>query len=179
VELVPPAGWHTYWQNPGETGQATKVAWSLPDGVTAGDLHWPTPERLTEADITTYVYEGKVLLPVTLRIAESVPIGPLTLQAKVSWLECKTECLPGRATVQATLQVGSENKVSESAGLIWKAIEALSRPGSAGQTSARLSDPTKGDTRTLKLTLTTPGPSDFFPYPDENLIVRPETQRQP
>ena len=179
VELVPPAGWHTYWQNPGETGQATKVAWSLPDGVTAGDLHWPTPERLTEADITTYVYEGKVLLPVTLRIAESVPTGPLTLQAKVSWLECKTECLPGRATVQATLKVGSENKVSESAALIRKAIEALPRPGSAGQTSARWSDPAKGDTRTLKITLTTPGPSDFFPYPDETFEWTPKPSGSP
>ncbi len=167
VELVPPTGWHTYWRNPGETGQATKVDWNLPDGITAGELGWPTPERLTEADITTYVYEGKVLLPVTLRIADSVPPGTLTLQAKVSWLECKTECLPGRATVKATLQVGSENKASDSAALIRKAIEALPHPGSAGQASARWGDLAKDDTRVLRITLTSPGPGDFFPYPDE------------
>ena len=167
VELVPPAGWHTYWRNPGETGQATKVDWNLPDGITASELRWPTPERLTEADITTYVYEGKVLLPVTLRIADSVPPGTLTLQAKVSWLECKTECLPGRATVKATLQIGTENKASEAAALIRKVIESLPRPGAAGQASARWINPTQGDTRVLRITSTQPGPSDFFPYPDE------------
>lgn len=167
VELVPPTGWHTYWRNPGETGQATKVDWNLPDGITAGELRWPTPERLTEADITTYVYEGKVLLPVTLRIADSIPPGTLTLQAKVSWLECKTECLPGRATVKATLQIGAETKASESAALIRTAIESLPRPGTAGQASARWGDPTQGDTRILRITPATPGASDFFPYPDE------------
>ena len=167
VELVPPGGWHTYWRNPGETGQATKVDWILPDGITAGELGWPTPERLTEADITTYVYEGKVLLPVTLRIADSVPPGTLTLQAKVSWLECKTECLPGRATVKATLQIGAANRASESAALIRKAIESLPRPDAAGQASARWSNPAQGDTRVLRITTALPGPSDFFPYPDE------------
>lgn len=167
VELVPPTGWHTYWRNPGETGQATKVDWTLPDGITAGELRWPTPERLTEADITTYVYGGKVLLPVTLRIADSVPPGPMTLQAKVSWLECKTECLPGRATVKATLQIGTENKASEAAALIRAAIESLPRPGAAGQASARWGDPAQGDTRVLRITPATPGASDFFPYPDE------------
>ncbi|MFM7214172.1 MAG: protein-disulfide reductase DsbD domain-containing protein, partial [Verrucomicrobiota bacterium] len=167
VELVPPTGWHTYWRNPGETGQATKVDWNLPDGITAGELRWPTPERLTEADITTYVYEGKVLLPVTLRIADSVRPGTLTLQAKVSWLECKTECLPGRATVKATLQIGAENKASESAALIRTAIGSLPRPGAAGQASARWGDPAQGDNRVLRITPATPGASDFFPYPDE------------
>lgn len=167
VELVPPTGWHTYWRNPGETGQATKVDWNLPDGITAGELRWPTPERLTEADITTYVYEGRVLLPVTLRIADSLPPGTLTLQAKVSWLECKTECLPGRATVKATLQIGAENKASESGALIRTAIESLPRPGAAGQASARWSDSAPGDSRVLRITPATPGASDFFPYPDE------------
>ncbi|MBM3901685.1 MAG: DUF255 domain-containing protein [Verrucomicrobia bacterium] len=167
VELVPPTGWHTYWRNPGETGQATKVDWNLPDGIAAGEIRWPAPERLTEADITTYVYEGKVLLPITLRIADSVPSGTLTLQAKVSWLECKTECLPGRATVKATLQIGAETKASESAALIRAAIESLPRPGAPGQASAHWGDPAKGDTRVLRIKPATPGASDFFPYPDE------------
>ena len=28
--------WHTYWQNPGDSGLPTTLAWKLPDGFTAG-----------------------------------------------------------------------------------------------------------------------------------------------
>ena len=27
--------WHTYWRNPGDSGQETAIDWSLPDGVHA------------------------------------------------------------------------------------------------------------------------------------------------
>ena len=45
VELEMQSGWHTYWKNPGNTGTATSVTWTLPAGVTAGPLHWPVPAR--------------------------------------------------------------------------------------------------------------------------------------
>ena len=38
--------WHTYWRNPGDAGDATKIVWTLPAGWTAGDIVWPTPERV-------------------------------------------------------------------------------------------------------------------------------------
>src|SRR5688572_17930968 len=37
--------WHTYWVNPGDAGQPTEISWQLPEGVTAGNIVWPTPER--------------------------------------------------------------------------------------------------------------------------------------
>ncbi len=39
-------GWHTYWRNPGDSGQATKLKWTLPAGVTAGDIVWTSPASL-------------------------------------------------------------------------------------------------------------------------------------
>ena len=36
-------GWHTYWRNPGDAGDATRIVWTLPAGWTAGDFVWPTP----------------------------------------------------------------------------------------------------------------------------------------
>ena len=39
-------GWHTYWRNPGDSGEATKLAWTLPPGWSAGDFAWPAPHRL-------------------------------------------------------------------------------------------------------------------------------------
>ena len=46
VRLHPDDGWHTYWRNPGDTGLPTRVDWQLPDGVTAGAIQWPVPERI-------------------------------------------------------------------------------------------------------------------------------------
>ena len=38
-------GWHTYWRNPGDSGAATSITWTLPDGFSAGEILWPYPER--------------------------------------------------------------------------------------------------------------------------------------
>src|SRR3981189_3386673 len=36
-------GWHTYWRNPGDSGQATTLKWQLPQGFTAGGNGRPPP----------------------------------------------------------------------------------------------------------------------------------------
>ncbi len=58
VELHMPPGWHTYWKNSGASGLPTSIKWDLPAGVTAGDIQWPVPEKLPDADLTTYIYTG-------------------------------------------------------------------------------------------------------------------------
>ena len=37
--------WHTYWKNPGDSGLPTELRWTLPAGVVAGDIAWPTPRK--------------------------------------------------------------------------------------------------------------------------------------
>src|SRR4030095_1709661 len=59
-------GWHTYWRNAGDSGESTKVRWTLPPGWTASDFTWPTPHRLPVGPLVNYGYEGEVLLPVAL-----------------------------------------------------------------------------------------------------------------
>src|SRR2546430_13979446 len=43
LRLVMERGWHTYWQNPGESGLPTTLAWKLPNGLSAGPIQWPPP----------------------------------------------------------------------------------------------------------------------------------------
>src|SRR5258706_4317352 len=45
LELNIRDGWHTYWRNPGDSGQATTLKWQLPPGFTAGDIVWGAPHR--------------------------------------------------------------------------------------------------------------------------------------
>lgn len=118
VHLKMESGWHTYWKNPGSAGDATKIEWQLPPGVTAGDIQWPLPKKLPPAEVITYGYEDEVVLIVPLKLAADLKPGPLDLKAKVSWLECKEQCIPAKTTVQATLNIGTETKPSADAALI-------------------------------------------------------------
>ena len=49
-------GWHTYWRNPGDSGEATKLTWQLPPGFTAGDIVWTTPHRFEIPPLVNYGY---------------------------------------------------------------------------------------------------------------------------
>src|SRR5947208_16323071 len=47
-------GWHTYWQNPGDSGLPTKLDWNLPSGVSAGAIQWPAPRALPVGPLGNY-----------------------------------------------------------------------------------------------------------------------------
>lgn len=173
VELTAPPEWHTYWRNSGDSGQRTKIDWNLPNGVTASDIHWPTPRRLTEAGLTTYVYDGRVILPVQLTVAPDYPPGPLPLEARVSWLECKTECIPGRATASASLSVGTEARLSPDEAVIRAALADVPAEGTSDLSTAQWAAGDTSDTRTLTVTSRASGFSDFFPFETSDLeLVR-------
>src|SRR4051794_9573989 len=59
-ELEP--GWHIYWTNPGDSGEPPKVTWHLPNGVQAGELQFPPPQRIQDHGLVDYGYEGDVVL---------------------------------------------------------------------------------------------------------------------
>src|SRR5258708_18186883 len=54
LELDIRDGWHTYWRNPGDSGEPTKLAWQLPPGFTAGDIPGTTPHPLHIAPLVHY-----------------------------------------------------------------------------------------------------------------------------
>src|SRR5512143_3393108 len=35
--------WHTYWNDPGETGMPPEITWTLPPGAKADPIVWPRP----------------------------------------------------------------------------------------------------------------------------------------
>ena len=81
-------GWHTYWRNPGESGYATSIHWTLPKGVSAGDIRWPAPSRFEEGGIVNYGYAGGTTLLVPLHFGADAKAGGAAT-AKVSWLLCQ------------------------------------------------------------------------------------------
>lgn len=123
-------GWHTYWENPGEAGIPTAVAWKLPTGFAAGEIRWPVPHKYLEAgDILTYGYEKETMLLVPVTIDGSVRAGgSVTIEGEVTWLECERVCLPGSATVSLTLPVASGPALPAEGGLFARYRAMLPTP---------------------------------------------------
>jgi len=184
VDMNMEPAWHTYWKNPGEAGMVTKIEWQLPPGVIAGEIQWPLPEKLPPAEVTTYGYNNEVMLLVPLKIAADLKPGmALDLKANVSWLECKEECIPGKATVEAQLQTGYTNSISHDALTIeeWK----KKVPEIAGKNfpmRAWWEKSAADDTRPLILAIDTPDTADvtpwtdFFPYASDTFDIQPATE---
>src|SRR5687768_4523108 len=49
--------WHTYWKNPGDSGLATTMSWTLPKDSSVGPVLWPTPKKLPVGPLMNYGYE--------------------------------------------------------------------------------------------------------------------------
>lgn len=109
LEMRP--GWHVYWRNPGDAGLPPEIAWTLPQGFTAGEIAWPTPERFVVNDIGNYGYAGSVdlLVPITAdpKASGPPPGGTTPIRAQATWLACADICIPGGAQVALALPVAT------------------------------------------------------------------------
>jgi thiol:disulfide interchange protein DsbD len=97
-------GWHTYWANPGDSGEPARIKWTLPPGMTSGDIVWPAPHRLPNPPFMDFGYEREVLLLVPIR-TDGLRARSATLEADVRLLVCKDVCVPEHSTVTLTLPV--------------------------------------------------------------------------
>jgi thiol:disulfide interchange protein len=109
LELEIRDGWHTYWRNPGDSGQATSLAWQLPPGFTAGDIVWTAPHRFEIAPLVNYGYAKHAVHLVQITAPKDLKAGaPLTLAAKASWLVCSDVCIPEGADLQIKMPLGAQ-----------------------------------------------------------------------
>jgi thiol:disulfide interchange protein len=111
--------WHTYWKNSGDSGLPTVLEWTLPAGVTAGDIAWPTPKKIPIGTLANYGYENTVLLPVPLTITPQFKpgllSGELDIKLKAAWLVCKKECIPEEGEFTLKLPVKSTTAINGAA----------------------------------------------------------------
>src|SRR5271170_6474778 len=99
-------GWHTYWRNPGDSGQATAIKWQLPPGFAAGDIVWTTPHRFEIPPLVNYGYSKHAVHLINITAPKDLPAGsPVVLSGKASWLVCSDVCIPEDAELQLKLPV--------------------------------------------------------------------------
>ena len=90
LRLTLKPGWHTYWRNPGDSGEPPTLKLAMPDGATARIVEWPAPERIDIGGIVSYGHDGEVLF-----IAKAtVPQGTTRIEAEATWLVCDKVCVP-------------------------------------------------------------------------------------
>lgn len=128
--VAPKPGWHIYWANPGETGLAPELDWTLPEGAMAGETRHPTPTKMVVGGITTYVHEGPVtlltdiMLPDTLRKGAALPI-----KLDADLLVCSEgACVPQTVSLDLPLTVGDGRIDPSAADLFTAARAALPAP---------------------------------------------------
>ncbi|NCA83195.1 MAG: hypothetical protein EOM72_10705 [Opitutae bacterium] len=97
------APWHTYWINPGDSGLAPTLVWSLPEGFSAGKLEFPPPTAIPTPPFMTYGLEGEVWFLTTITPPAHLPPGDIVLAAEAEWLICHGFCLPGGARLERIL----------------------------------------------------------------------------
>lgn len=102
IRLNPNPGWHIYWENPGDNGQAPSISWELPEGWTAGDLQFPVPHFVPFQGMMSYGYDASTLFISTIQPSDS--FDEVVLKGSVRWLACDDSiCLPGSSDVRLTL----------------------------------------------------------------------------
>jgi len=184
VQLRMPPHWHTYWKNAGDVGMPTTIEWTLPKGVSAGEILWPVPEKHSSGDQTQYIYNNEVFLLVPLSLAADAPNGPAELKAKVAWLECEEMglCVPGKSELAASLAIGAASKPSKEAAAIEAWQKRLPQRRKDIDARAIWEQPASGDSRALVIEwtkFTQADKADFFPGPSEDFLVKPAAEQLP
>ncbi len=156
-------GWHTYWRNPGDSGEPVQLTWALPAGVEAGPIAWPLPYPTPTGPIVNYGFEGAPLFPVEMTVPNSAQDGDrLSFVLDFYYLVCADICIPEEGQLSLDLEVGEPIEDVIWGPQIQAAVLSSPRPGSV-RGAAELAN------ETLSLTFTnlpdgTISGAYFFPF---------------
>ncbi len=98
-------GWHVYWRNPGDSGMAPSLRWTLPEGLVARAIRWPRPMVFASEHETNYGYEREVGLIVEIEAAAEAKPGNFDGRLRADWMVCKELCLLGSGTAAFKVEV--------------------------------------------------------------------------
>ena len=129
LRLSPIPRWHTYWRNPGDSGMATHLDWTLPDGFSAAQPLYPTPHPLPIGPLMNYGYDGPASLMVAVQApADLAPGDSVAVRLSAEWLVCEVECIPETGDFSFALPVGDGRTDPATAAVFADGRAALPHP---------------------------------------------------
>ncbi|MBP0444319.1 thioredoxin family protein [Roseomonas sp. SSH11] len=123
-------GWHSYWINPGDAGEAPSLDLDLRDGGQAGALAFPAPQRIPYGPLVNFGYLGEAVFPLTVTPPADLPPGRLyTIEGTARWLVCADVCIPEEGAFRLDLPVEAAARPDPAAAELFRQAEAaLPRP---------------------------------------------------
>lgn len=99
-------GWHLYWKNPGDTGEAAKIEYTLPSFFDLSSYTQSSPIKNKFEDIiTSFIYEDVFYFKHSFQIGKNKLNERINISAKLKYSACKNECFPGEITVDGILPI--------------------------------------------------------------------------
>ncbi len=167
--------WHSYWENPGDSGAAPILEIKAPEGVVVSKSLYPLPKRIEVPPLMTFGYEDEVMYLFEARLDPDYKgKETVSLELNAEWLVCKVECIPAYGTFALTLRTDGPHTVSADE----QAIQAVRKqlPGSAVDQELSVQAVAEGEK--IRLDLKSPPALeylDFFPASASHLSnVKPE-----
>lgn len=115
LEQVIRPHWHTYWQNPGDSGEVMKANWTLPEGFSVSEISWPAPIKLPFDPLLNYGFEGTVQALQTITAPANLAEGNINIPVRFDILVCKEICIPEsvEASISFNTETTSQNLATE------------------------------------------------------------------
>lgn len=102
IELDLPAGWHTYWVNPGDAGIPPIFDVAKSSNLQDFAVSYPAPVRYFDGTSTSMIYAGRLVLPI--RAVPAWPDAPVDLSVRVSYGLCEEVCVPVESVLTVHLE---------------------------------------------------------------------------
>ena len=117
--------WHTYWKNPGDSGQGPFLDWQLPSGAAASGFKWPMPERIAVEHLMNYGYSGNTAQLTEITVPADWPAGtPFPVNANAEILVCEKICIPVSGKLLISVPTGAETIDDASEAAFFRDIRA-------------------------------------------------------
>jgi thiol:disulfide interchange protein DsbD len=115
-------GWHTYWINPGDSGDKASFNWTLPKGFKISDPMWPQPELIPYPPLMTYGYNDEAIIVFKLESSNYLDERS-EISLKTKWLACSDVCIPQEADIKLSLSKSSFNNLNPNSKILRKVLE--------------------------------------------------------
>lgn len=126
-QLIVP-GWHTYWINPGDSGEPMKIKWDLPGDYAVSDLLWPVPDHVPYGPLMNFGYTDQAVMLADLTVPAGAKIGDkVPVRGRANILVCDEICIPESHDIVLDLPVAASSKPAN-ADIFTAAGNALPQP---------------------------------------------------
>lgn len=102
IRLSP--GWHSYWRSPGDSGLPPRFNWDNSENIEQAKVFFPAPKRFDELGLTTFGYDGDLMLPMEISLKE--PNKDAKLNMRLDTMVCKDICIPQTLDLTMVIPAG-------------------------------------------------------------------------